>query len=84
MGEIDIIALDGRYLVFIEVKYRKNTDTGGSLAAVTIHKQKVIAKIARQYLVSHYGSVDLPCRFDVVGFDGEKVCWVKNAFDCDS
>ena len=37
-GEIDIIAKDGEYLVFTEVKYRKNAYQGAALEAVTMQK----------------------------------------------
>ena len=39
-GEIDLIARDGEYLVFVEVKYRKDNSSGYSLAAVNTAKQK--------------------------------------------
>lgn len=39
-GEIDIIAKDGDCLVFVEVKYRKNTKKGYAAEAVTPLKQK--------------------------------------------
>ena len=83
-GEIDIIAMDGKYLVFVEVKYRKNQTLGCSLSAVDVRKQKKIIKTAKQYLFSTYGSLDIPCRFDVIGFDGKKVSWIKDAFACES
>ena len=41
-GEIDLIARDGEYLVFVEVKYRKDNSSGYSLAAVNPAKQKTI------------------------------------------
>ena len=37
-GEVDIIALDGEYLVFCEVKYRENQNTGTALEAVDAKK----------------------------------------------
>ena len=41
-GEIDLIGRDGEYLVFFEVKYRKNADAGFPAEAVGIAKQKKI------------------------------------------
>ena len=55
-GEIDLIARDGKYLVFVEVKYRKDNSSGYSLAAVNPAKQKTICKVARYFLtvwISH-------------------------------
>lgn len=82
-GEIDVIARDGKYLVFVEVKYRQGKEKGTSLEAVDRRKQKMICRAARHYLACVEGNMDVSCRFDVVGIDGkeEKVSWVKNAFD---
>ena len=44
-GEIDIIARDGRYLVFVEVKYRRDGQTGDPLEAVDRAKQRRISAI---------------------------------------
>lgn len=49
-GEIDLIALDGRTLCFIEVKYRKNAVRGFPGEAVDARKQARIARTARQFL----------------------------------
>lgn len=80
-GEIDLIARDGRYVVFVEVKYRRNGSSGVSLEAVTAAKQRVISRVAQFYLTVKYNSVDVPCRFDVVGIDGDRLQWKKNAFE---
>ena len=80
-GEIDLIAQDGEYLVFVEVKYRSSRNSGSPLAAVDAAKQHVISRVAKNYLLTCRRSVDIPCRFDVVGFDGDEITWVKNAFD---
>ena len=80
-GEIDLIARDGEYLVFVEVKYRKDNSSGYSLAAVNPAKQKTICKVARYFLAVEYHNVDIPCRFDVAGIDGDEIHWVKNAFE---
>jgi putative endonuclease len=79
-GEIDIIARDGEYLVFVEVKYRKSTASGHPLEAVTATKQKAISKTALFYMKKH-GLEYMPVRFDVVGMVDEQVTLIKNAFD---
>ncbi|MDO4306274.1 MAG: YraN family protein [Eubacteriales bacterium] len=79
-GEVDLIAKDGKYLVFIEVKYRLDRGSGSAAEAVSHKKQRVISRVADYYLVSHCKKEDTPCRFDVVTFDGEKACWYQDAF----
>lgn len=81
MGEIDIIGWDGKYLVFIEVKYRGSNSKGGALEAVDLRKQKRISKTALFYRMQKGISEETPCRFDVVGIEQERVSLVKNAFD---
>ena len=80
-AEIDIIAKDDSYICFVEVKYRKDNSSGYSLAAVNPAKQKTICKVARYFLTVEYHNVDIPCRFDVAGIDGDEIHWVKNAFE---
>ena len=80
-GEVDLIAKDGDYLTFIEVKYRRGPAQGGALAAVTPKKQRTLAKVAVFYLSSRQKRLDLPCRFDVVGIDGQTITLIKNAFE---
>lgn len=79
-GEIDIIAKDGEYLVFCEVKYRHGESAGHPLEAVDFKKQRIITHCASVYLMQN-GYTDVPCRFDVVGIMGEKIWLVKNAFE---
>jgi len=64
-GEIDLIAEDGRVLVFVEVKVRLDDRCGGPAAAITRAKQARIARLAQQYLAWRRVG-DRPCRFDVV------------------
>lgn len=80
MGEIDIIARDGEYLVFCEVKYRAGTGKGYPTEAVDKRKQRVISKCALYYLTKK-GTMELPCRFDVVTILNGKLQVIKNAFD---
>lgn len=51
-GEIDIIAIDKKELVFIEVKTRTNTNYGKPIEAVNNNKQKHIIKTVEYYLYS--------------------------------
>ena len=79
-GEIDIVARDGEYLVFVEVKYRKSNVSGHPLEAVTVAKQKTISKTALYY-IKKYGLEYMPVRFDVVGIIDNQVTLIKNAFE---
>ena len=79
-GEIDIVARDGVYLVFCEVKYRGGTASGYPSEAVDHRKQKVISRCALYYLMKH-GNTEIPCRFDVVSVLDGDVQIIKNAFD---
>ncbi len=66
-GEIDVIAWDGEFLVFCEVKTRRTAlgDQGTPAEAVDLRKQKQLTRLAFVYLAKH-GLDDVPCRFDVV------------------
>ena len=64
MGEIDIIARDGKTLVFVEVKTRAYDDPTPE-QQVNEHKQHQLTKAGRQFL-SRYGTQPPPARFDVV------------------
>jgi len=65
-GEIDIIAIEGDTLVFIEVKTRRSTRTGSPLEAVDEKKQQQIMRTAQAYL-SQCGLNEQSYRFDVIG-----------------
>lgn len=79
-GEIDIIAKDGKYIVFVEVKYRKNPKVGHPLEAVDIRKQKRICKTADWFCKRYGYQEDTPCRFDVIGITMEDIQYIENAF----
>lgn len=79
-GEIDLIAREGGYLVFCEVKYRDNTETEHPLEAVGCRKQRRISKAAVYYLYTHHME-QVPCRFDVIGILGKQIIVIKNAFE---
>lgn len=81
-GEIDIIARDGEYLVFLEVKYRRSDAWGSPGEAVDGRKQRRISRAALCFYGKNGYERDIPCRFDVIGVDGnEKITHIENAFD---
>ena len=63
-GEIDIIAEKGRYIVFVEVKLRKNADFAEAREFVTASKQKRIIYAAKYWLMRYPSR--LQPRFDVI------------------
>ncbi len=83
-GEIDIIAEDKEYIIFVEVKTRKTGSMTGGLEAITKKKQSLIVKTAVAYMTK-IGS-NLQPRFDAVEVYMEKstvteLNYIENAFD---
>ena len=79
-GEIDLIMSDGRTVVFIEVRYRRNKSFGGAVESITAAKREKLLRAARHYLAARR---ELPaCRFDAVLLNGdtEELEWIENAF----
>lgn len=84
-GEIDLIALDGETVCFIEVRYRRSAAYGGAIASISLPKQRRIAQTALAYLAQTARFTDRPCRFDVAILQGnlaeQRIAWLKNAFE---
>ncbi len=83
--EIDLIARDGDYLVFIEVKTRSSDDFGCPEEAITDLKKSRLRRAAEGYLY-YNGLKDIDCRFDVVSIffsDGHspEIEHLVNAFE---
>jgi len=64
-GEIDLVARDGDYVVFVEVKARKGLEYGLPREAVGRAKQKRIVNMALRYMAQH-NITETDIRFDVV------------------
>ena len=79
-GEIDLIGTHEGYLVFVEVKYRKSKDYGTALEAVNTSKQRRICAVSDYYRYIHHYRQDMAVRYDVLAIQGEKICWIQNAF----
>ncbi|MBU2446475.1 MAG: YraN family protein [Bacteroidetes bacterium] len=83
-GEIDIVAMDGNCLVFVEVKYRRNLDFGEPEYSITKSKIRQLKRIAEAYYYINKIE-DQECRFDVITILGDlksnpKINHIKNAF----
>jgi putative endonuclease len=79
-GEIDLVMRepDGT-LVFVEVRKRASASHGGAAGSVLGMKQRRIIFAARHYLMRL--AAPPPCRFDVVGMEGDRIQWLRAAFD---
>jgi len=64
-GEIDLVAKEGKTLVFVEVKTRRDLEGDPPQAAVNTRKQNRLGKLAHGYLKLKRIR-QTPCRFDVV------------------
>ena len=79
-GEIDIIANDGKTLVFVEVKKRKDKSFAGGAEFVDAKKQKKIISTAMLYVQKKELECDM--RFDVIEINSNEINHIKNAFFC--
>jgi putative endonuclease len=64
-GEIDLVAKDGRTLVFVEVKARNSREVAEPFEAVNYWKQVRLRRLAEAYIAFEKPDFD-SCRFDVV------------------
>lgn len=84
-GEADIVARDGKTLVFVEVKTRRSQTYGPPQLAVTSFKQRQISKAALTWLAKNRLQ-DALARFDVIAVmlfsDGtHRIEHIPNAFE---
>ncbi len=79
-GEVDLILRerDGT-LVFAEVRHRATRSHGGAAASVGTAKQRRLVLAAQHYIGRLH--TPPPCRFDVVALDGDRIEWLRAAFD---
>jgi putative endonuclease len=69
VGELDIIALDGDTMVFVEVRSRANDEHGDAIESVNWRKQNKVRRVAEIYLAHRSPPYD-EFRFDVVAMNG--------------
>ncbi len=84
LGEIDLIARDGKTWVFVEVKSRFVTGYGLPQELVSYSKQRRLTRLAQWYMKQHRLE-NQPARFDVIAItwpDGRpEITWIPNAFE---
>jgi putative endonuclease len=84
--EIDIVAVDGRTVVFVEVKTRRTLDMGEPAEAVDLERQRRMTRGAAAFLKFH-DLLEYAARFDVVathwpeGSRRPKIEHIENAFE---
>jgi putative endonuclease len=84
-GEVDIIARDGKTLVFVEVKTRRTLTFGPPQMALTPFKQRQISKAALTWLAKKK-QFNASARFDVIAIIAPdhqvpEIEHIRNAFD---
>lgn len=72
--EIDIVAENEAFIVFLEVKTRTSVQWGNPEDFVGIARQRRMVEAADHYLIEH--AIDKPARFDIVG-----VVWNGGKFE---
>lgn len=86
-GEVDLIMLDAATVVFVEVRFRRNSNYGGAFVSVDASKRRKIARASQAWLSSHRQFANAPCRFDVVAVtpsaSGLACDWIRAAFTLD-
>ena len=81
-GEIDIISIKHKTLVFVEVKQRKTSDDAAYSIDGFVKKRRIAG--ARYFLMLHGEYETFEMRFDAVLFgNGKLPQHIKNAWECD-
>jgi len=80
--EIDVVAMDGKCLVIVEVKTRQSNFFGEPEMAVTRDKQKALIRAANAYI--RYKNIECEVRFDILSViiskTGEQIHHIEDAF----
>lgn len=79
VGEIDLIFKDNTQWVFVEVKFRSNTDHGFAAEYFTASKRSKMNKAIMCYLQQHNLNLHhTSLRIDVIAIDDTQLSWLKN------
>lgn len=84
LGEIDLIGLHEDQLIFLEVRFRRNTLFGGATASIDRRKQQKLRLTAQFFLRKYPNYAEKACRFDVAAVTLSRgkyvIDWITNAF----
>ena len=83
-GEIDLVARDGRMLVFVEVRMRRATTHGGAVESISAQKRTRLVAAAKGYLAML--GREPPCRFDAIlmrALDASTIEWRRDVIAVD-
>ena len=82
-GELDLVMRDGEQLVFVEVRYRKNSAYGSAMESITTSKQQKLIRTALLYCQKN--RISGPWRIDVIAITAaaagrkEVLDWIPSA-----
>lgn len=79
-GELDLIMQEGKTIVFIEVRQRRNNRFGSAVESVDYQKQRKWQNAANMWLLKQNKCLETAnCRFDLIAFEGnQKPLWIPN------
>ncbi len=78
LGEIDLIARKGKYIIFCEIKLRKQYTTG--MHSLSNKQRSRIINGARLFITQHSKYKNMYCRFDYMVVSGLRIHHIKNAW----
>lgn len=79
-GEIDLVMLDGDWLVFVEVKYKQNDAQGSPEDMLDKRKLNQVYRAAQMYLVTNSVNIAGQFRIDAVCILGNSVKHYRNVY----
>lgn len=85
LGELDLVMLDDRCVVVVEVRYRGNRSLVAAGQTIDRRKQAKIIRTTALFLAWNERYASLPLRFDVIGIDVDadgsvQTNWIRDAF----
>jgi len=80
-AELDIVAREGEYLCFVEVKYRNSSRYEAPEGVISFKKMQKVCQGASFFMRENRILPDTPIRFDVVMMIDDEITLIRNAFD---